>query len=204
MDKPKQIKADVGKTNDNHILGLWLCNCGCEFIAANSRVRNGYKQDCGCLSKERRSKASRSHGRTKTPEYISWQAMKRRCLIPDDKDFPNYGGKGLTIDPCLMTFEGFYSTLGPRPDGTTLDRIDNRQGYHKDNVRWATHSEQQRNCNGSKIWVINGKKYQTAQEAADYYNVTIQTIARWVYGYQDLRRNSYTPPKENCYAISRY
>ena len=81
-------------------------------------------------------------------EYDSYRAMKNRCLCKTDKNYPRWGGKGLTIcDRWLGEngFENFLNDVGPRPKGTSLDRIDNSKGYSPENCRWATPYEQMAN-----------------------------------------------------------
>jgi hypothetical protein len=39
----------------------------------------------------------------------------------------------------------FYNDIGDLPDGLTIDRRDNNKGYWKDNIRFATMTEQARN-----------------------------------------------------------
>jgi len=71
--------------------------------------------------------------------------MRQRCENPNTKSFENYGGRGITVCTAWRTFEGFLADMGERPDGMTLDRVNNERGYSPDNCRWATRSEQQRN-----------------------------------------------------------
>jgi hypothetical protein len=81
---------------------------------------------------------------TRSPEYLTWRAMKQRCLNPRAAQFAWYGGRGISI--CRRwaeSFEAFLADVGPRPAGTTLDRHPNRDGnYEPGNVRWATSAEQ--------------------------------------------------------------
>ena len=85
------------------------------------------------------------HGKCNSREYLSWGSMKSRCLNPNDRAFHNYGARGITVDPEWNDFNRFLSDMGPCPDGMTLDRIDNEQGYSKDNCRWASRTTQSRN-----------------------------------------------------------
>lgn len=76
------------------------------------------------------------------PGYYSWSMMKQRCMNPKHTDYKYYGEKGITVCNEWLKFSGFYSDMGERPEGLTLDRIDNSKGYSKDNCRWATKLEQ--------------------------------------------------------------
>ena len=86
-----------------------------------------------------------SHGHTKggwSPTYTSYQSMLARCFNPNN---PYYGGRGINVVAHWMTFENFLADMGERPEGTTLDRIDNEDDYGPGNCRWATYAEQRRN-----------------------------------------------------------
>jgi hypothetical protein len=91
--------------------------------------------------------------------YRTWTALLGRYNNPFVKDYVNYGGRGIKIcdewgDACTWGFESFaayiLSTLGPRPEGHTLDRVDNGRGYEPGNLRWATAVEQAANRRSTK------------------------------------------------------
>jgi hypothetical protein len=145
------------------------------------------------------------HGMRYSAEYRSWGAMKWRCLDPKNKDYPRWGGRGVTIHPAWIdSFEEFYRHIGKRPAGASLDRIDNEKGYYPGNVRWASRSEQQRNRTMAYRWHIKELVFETINEAAAYFGVSKHTVWRWVNGQYDKRRNSFTQPREDCYVVSRY
>jgi hypothetical protein len=199
------VQPRVGRTADKHIVGLYRCTCGAEVRVAQSRVRNGYTKSCGCLVREISSWQSRTHGMRGTPEYSSWQSMKGRCLDPNNKDFPRWGGRGVTVfQDWIESFEAFYDHVGPRPKGTSLDRIDNRRGYEPGNVRWATPTQQQRNRRGAYRWHIKGQVFESHTAAAEFFKVSEHTIWRWVNGQFDRRRNTFSQAREDCHVTSRY
>jgi hypothetical protein len=91
----------------------------------------------------RRGQGWARSGKNRSPEYRSCVHAEARCINPKDAAYERYGGRGIKF--LFTSFEQFYAELGPRPVGTSLDRIDNNGHYAPGNVRWATRSEQMKN-----------------------------------------------------------
>jgi hypothetical protein len=78
-----------------------------------------------------------------SPEYCSWRAMKVRCYNTNREDYEDYGGRGIKVcDRWKDSFANFLADMGPRPQGTTIDRRDVNGDYEPDNCWWATYEHQ--------------------------------------------------------------
>ena len=91
----------VRKNKKSVFVWEFRCDCGTRHKAIPANVKNGHIKSCGCWQRESRYFQRRTHGektreRT-TTEYGTWQAMKRRCLNPNVKDFKHYGGRGIRV-----------------------------------------------------------------------------------------------------------
>lgn len=139
------LKDLDARTSDGHRMALYLCGCGNEKAIARSRVKSGSVRSCGCLAASVARNKHLKHGMRGTPEYGTWQSMWQRCTNPKCKDYPRWGGSGVGVYAGWRDFLQFYADVGPRPDGTSLDRIDPDGNYEPGNVRWATPKEQARN-----------------------------------------------------------
>jgi hypothetical protein len=85
------------------------------------------------------------HGRAKTALYAVWKTMRQRCVNPNCVDYPDYGGRGINVCARWDDFSAFAEDMGDRPEGASIDRIDNTRGYEPNNCRWATHAQQAQN-----------------------------------------------------------
>jgi hypothetical protein len=134
---------------------LCRCDCGTKKIVTAHHLRRGATRSCGCLKRDRVSEAKKTHGMSrgasKHPLYRTWVNMRQRCNNRSDGNYGRYGGRGIKVCGRWDDFENFLADMGERPEGMTLDRIDNNGDYEPDNCRWATWDEQNNNKTQSGI-----------------------------------------------------
>lgn len=151
----------------------WFCKCDCGVvkITQGGALKNGRVLSCGCLHKETATK----HGMEATPTYNAWAAMKSRCSNPKNKFYRDYGGRGITYCREWERFEQFFSDMGKKPAGMSLERIDNNAGYGPQNCKWATPKQQRRNTRANKFIEFRGSS-KTATEWAEDLQMPVETI----------------------------
>lgn len=130
------------------------------------------------------------HGQTHTREYKTFEDIRYRILNPNHQAYPDYGGRGIDMDPRYIgknRTEGYNNfildlkelNMYPIPTGMSIDRIDNDKGYWKNNIKLSTPHEQALNRRTSILTLedadnirqlySSGKYYQ--RELAKMYNV---------------------------------
>jgi hypothetical protein len=170
------VQEIVGRTPHGKPVWQAVCDCGATTLVLPTYVLSGDATSCGCVASamtaERNKRRAKPTSASRHREYASWSAALRRCTNPKDKDYPRYGGAGVTFAAAwIESFDAFYDHIGPRPANRTLDRIDGTRGYEPGNVRWATPKEQANNRKNTVYVDLLGVR-TTLQQAASYFQVT--------------------------------
>ncbi len=105
------------------------------------------------------------HGMWGTSTYLSWFNMKARCLNKNHDSYKYYGSRGIKVCDRWLKFENFFEDMGVRPQGKSIDRIDNRKGYSLSNCKWSTKSEQMCNTRRNVVLSFNGDVLNIVQWA---------------------------------------
>jgi len=152
-----------------------LCDCGTENMIVSASLVSGHSTSCGCVYARAIGERSKTHGdsvnRKQSAEYRVWAAMLQRCNNPANKDYPDYGGRGITVCERWAKFENFLSDMGRRPSRRySIDRQKNDLGYFKENCEWVIHTRQTRNARSNIIVSVNGK-YICLSEAAEILGI---------------------------------
>lgn len=151
-----------------------LCACGGVSTASGTDLRSGHSKSCGCVFASGAHKVTHGHHRVgkQTKIYNTWCNMKRRCSDPTNKQWKDYGGRGISVcNKWVNSFENFLEDMGEPPFGLTLDRVNNDGDYSPENCRWADRPTQRRNGRGHVVEVeIDGKK-MLLKDAAQHLKI---------------------------------
>ena len=154
---------------------LCRCECGTERLVRHNGLRKGVSTSCGCA----RLESVTTHGLTNSSEYKIWSGMIQRCRNPKDKDYENYGARGISVCEQWNDFVSFIRDMGNRPSGAhSVDRWPDLNGnYEPGNVRWATMTQQARNKRTNVSVVEDGVSY-CLSEYAEKLGITADAIWR--------------------------
>lgn len=151
---------------------MWFCKCQCGNTTrvSSHRIKKNTTTSCGCYATELLVRRSTTHGysKKKSPEYLAWANMRKRCNSLSNFFYADYGGRGISICKRWDDFENFLSDMGKRPGNDySIDRIDNDENYEPGNVRWATQKQQCNNRRNNFLVTFNGETKTIAQWRRD-------------------------------------
>lgn len=121
---------------------IYICDCGHVQTKSSPQLKE-YAATCKICFKY--PIHNKTHGMTGSPIYSIWKTMRQRCNNPNNIDYKHYGERGIKICARWNDFKKFFEDMGHRPEGKSLDRINNNGPYSKKNCKWSTQEEQVRN-----------------------------------------------------------
>lgn len=150
-----------------------ICRCDCgrtEHPVRTYDLVRGKSLMCRrcSVSLSKTSHGASPYGNT-SPEYNTWVHMIQRCHNPNNKDYKNYGGRGISVcDMWRESFEAFLLMVGKRPTlKHTIERVDTNGNYEPGNVRWATRAEQNVNTRSNINLTIDGVTQTVSEWSRD-------------------------------------
>lgn len=165
---------------------IWLCQCDCGLSTERTSssielaIKNKKQSHCGC------DPSGKTHGLSKEKHlYWVWASIIQRCENPSNKDYENYGARGIYFcDECRNNFGSFHKwakSSGYRR-GLTIERVDVDKGYNKDNCSWIENEKQSLNCRRSIMLRYNGKIKHISDWAREY-NLNYKTLKGRIFSY---------------------
>lgn len=118
--------------------------------------------------------------------------MLQRCTNPNSKVYKHYGGRGISVCKEWLHYIGFIRDMGVRPEGMSIERIDNNGNYEIGNCRWATREDQLNNRRCTIMVPLDGEIIPLADACQklglDRHKVYIRISRGW-----DAHKALHTP-----------
>ena len=171
------VQSYIDKHGKEYKKEFYKCQCDCGNVKSIVKysLTNKLTKSCGCLNRETISSIFKKHGKTKTKIYSIWGTMKDRCYRAKNKDYINYGGRGITVcDEWKKDFMSFYNWAidNGYKEGLSIERIDVNKNYCPENCTWIPLKEQVKNKSNTVYFTYNGET-QTALYWAKKYNIDV-------------------------------
>ena len=172
------VLQDAGRNKYGDVLWKCRCDCGEEYLVKSVNLTHGFVKSCGCMTSKMIRDKNKGHGLCDTKLYSVWGGMKSRCYNPRNREYDNYGGRGIKVcDEWKNNFVKFYewSMNNGFSEDLTIDRIDVDKDYSPDNCRWITNKEQQRNKRNTRYLTYRGAK-KSLMEWSEITGINHSTI----------------------------
>ena len=153
------------------------CKCSCwnvEYVLIGSLLQWKSKS-CWCKKTK--------HWITKSKFYNTYININQRCYNKNNKSYKDYWLKW--IKNRRATFMDFYNDMYDSynehvkmywEDETTIDRINSKDDYYKENCRRATHLEQSNNLSSNHSVIYKWKHYKTLASLCREYWILPTTL----------------------------
>lgn len=155
-----EIRNDIKHINSRRritALRAAAKDAGLQYYYTGRPCRKGHtsaryvgSQDCVECAAMRNNRQRSTH-----PLRSTWYMMVQRCHNEDNSAYEDYGERGISVCARWLDteygYDAFVADMGPRPEGFSLDRIDNDGNYEPSNCRWADNVTQSRNRRSTKL-----------------------------------------------------
>lgn len=192
-----------------------VCQCGHTVVVRTDRLVCGKTKSCGCLAREikidlqrdavirKKARADASlaarKAQQRTPEekklLAVWSSMMQRCHNPRNKDYKNYGARGVSVCARWRDKNLFLEDMQPLyRSGYWIERIDNDLGYAPENCEFTSAKKQACNRrNTLNLWYERKGRDESLAQRCTFHRVTYDTGYRW---FSSLRSRGETPTLE--------
>ncbi len=160
--------------------GLWQwefkCDCGNTLVRSitfASKLKPNQSHSCGC------SHHLKTHGMSYKNKklYWVWVSMRQRCFNPENKDYPNYGGRGIRIFSEWSDYSAFHdwALSSGYKDKVTIERVDVNGNYEPSNCTWIVNEKQALNTRKVRLFNYKGEDY-TLRELSEMSGIKLNTM----------------------------
>lgn len=145
----------------------WVCECDCadktRVVVKAADLSGNHRKSCGCMKGKG---YNTRHNMSKTRIYNIYHKMISRCHNPNEKEYKNYGARGITVcEQWRNDFNSFveWSMDNGYKSDLSIDRVDNEKGYSPDNCRWATFKQQENNRRNNHFLTFRNERHTLSE-----------------------------------------
>lgn len=156
-----------------------ICECGNYTIVSTSDLCSGHTKSCGCYKLSEFKKHREKHLKCRTKLYAIWCGIRQRCNNPNNKDYKNYGGRGIKCCSQWDKYENFYEWAinNEYKSGLSIERIDVNKDYEPNNCKFIELRKQSENTRKTVKFTINNET-KTLKEWCSLYNKSLSIVKR--------------------------